>query len=68
MKEEITKIRDAAKTLIEDAKDKKTLNDIRVKIFGKKGELTTILRGMANLSPEERPVIGNMVNLSLIHI
>lgn len=62
MKEEITKIRDAAKTLIEDAKDKKTLNDIRVKIFGKKGELTTILRGMANLSPEERPVIGNMVN------
>lgn len=62
MKEEITKIRDVAKTLIEDAKDKKTLNDIRVKIFGKKGELTTILRGMANLSPEERPVIGNLVN------
>lgn len=62
MKEEITKIRDVAKTLIEDAKDKKTLNDIRVQIFGKKGELTTILRGMANLSKEERPVIGNMVN------
>ncbi len=62
MKEEITKIRDVAKTLIEDAKDRKTLNDIRVKILGKKGELTTILRGMANLSPEERPVIGNMVN------
>lgn len=62
MKEEITKIRDVAKTLIEDAKDRKNLNDIRVKILGKKGELTTILRGMANLSPEERPVIGNMVN------
>ncbi|MBO5004224.1 MAG: phenylalanine--tRNA ligase subunit alpha [Clostridia bacterium] len=62
MKEEITKIRDVARTLIEDAKDKKTLNDIRVRILGKKGELTTILRGMANLSPEERPVIGNMVN------
>lgn len=62
MKEEITKLRDDAKTLIENAKDKKTLNDIRVKILGKKGELTTILRGMANLSPEERPVIGNMVN------
>lgn len=62
MKEEITKIRDVAKTLIEDAKDRKTLNDIRVKILGKKGELTTILRGMANLSPEERPIVGNMVN------
>ncbi len=62
MKEEITKLRDDAKTLIENAKDKKTLNDIRVKILGKKGELTTILRGMANLSPEERPIVGNMVN------
>lgn len=62
MKEEITKIRDVAKTLIEDAKDRKTLNDIKVKILGKKGELTTILRGMANLSPEERPIVGNMVN------
>lgn len=62
MKEEIAKIRDVAKTLIENAKDKKALNDIRVRILGKKGELTTILRGMANLSSEERPIVGNMVN------
>lgn len=62
MKEQITKIKDVTKTLIENAKDRKALNDIRVKVFGKKGELTTILRGMANLSPEERPVIGNLVN------
>ncbi len=62
MKEQITKIKDVTKTLIENAKDRKALNDIRVKILGKKGELTTILRGMANLSPEERPVIGNLVN------
>lgn len=62
MKEQITKIKDVTKTLIENAKDRKALNDIRVRILGKKGELTTILRGMANLSPEERPVIGNLVN------
>lgn len=62
MKEEIGKIRNVARTLIEEANDKKALNDIRVRILGKKGELTTILRGMANLSKEERPVIGNMVN------
>ncbi len=62
MKEQITKIKDVTKTLIENAKDRKALNDIRVKVLGKKGELTTILRGMANLSPEERPVIGNLVN------
>ncbi|MGB4570766.1 MAG: phenylalanine--tRNA ligase subunit alpha, partial [Tepidanaerobacteraceae bacterium] len=34
------------------------LNDLRVKILGKKGELTQVLRGMAKLTAEERPVIG----------
>lgn len=62
MKEQITNIRNVTKKLIENAKDKQALNDIRVKILGKKGELTAILRGMANLSPEERPVVGNLVN------
>ncbi|MBS6184825.1 MAG: phenylalanine--tRNA ligase subunit alpha, partial [Clostridium celatum] len=36
--------------------------EIRVKYLGKKGELTTILRGMGSLSPEERPVVGKLVN------
>ena len=62
MKEQITNIRNEAKLSIQNAKDKKALNDIRVKVLGKKGELTSILRGMANLSAEERPVIGNLVN------
>ena len=38
------------------------LDEIRVKVLGKKGELTGILRGMGKLSPEERPVVGQMVN------
>ena len=38
------------------------LEEIRVKYLGKKGELTTILRGMGSLSPEERPVVGKLVN------
>lgn len=62
MKEQIIKISDEAKLSIQNAEDKQSLNDIRVKILGKKGELTAILRGMANLSPEERPVVGNLVN------
>ena len=40
----------------------KELEDARLKFLGKKGELTAVLRGMAGLSPEERPVIGQMVN------
>ncbi|MHB9094633.1 MAG: phenylalanine--tRNA ligase subunit alpha [Eubacteriales bacterium] len=38
------------------------VNEIRVKYLGKKGELTTILRGMGALSTEERPVIGKLAN------
>lgn len=38
------------------------LNELRVKYLGKKGSLTTILRGLGALSPEERPRVGQMVN------
>ena len=40
----------------------RALEEIRVKYLGKKGELTTILRGMGSLTPEERPVVGKLVN------
>ncbi len=62
MKEQIAKIKENAKSEIENAKDLQTLNDVRVKYLGKKGELTAVLRGMGGLSPEERPVIGALVN------
>jgi len=38
------------------------LNDLKVKYMGKKGELTQILRGMGQLSAEERPIIGQLAN------
>ena len=38
------------------------LDALRVKIVGKKGELTALLRGMGQLSPEERPAAGQMIN------
>ena len=38
------------------------LEGIRVRFLGKKGELTAVLRGMGSLSPEERPVIGQLAN------
>ena len=62
MKEQIEKIRQSALEEIKNANDEKVLNDARVKYLGKKGELTLILRGMGGLSPEERPVIGSLVN------
>jgi len=62
MKEKLKLIKENAKSEIENAKDLQTLNDVRVKYLGKKGELTVVLRRMGALTPEERPVIGALVN------
>ena len=43
-----------------DTTDK--LNEIRVSILGKKGELTDLLKSMKDVQPEDRPKVGQMVN------
>ena len=62
MKDQIEQIRLNAIDEISKAEDLKSLVDLKVKYLGKKGELTSVLRGMGELSPEERPVIGSLVN------
>ncbi len=62
MKEQIESIKEKALQRISEANDMQTLNEVRVEFLGKKGELTAVLRGMGALSPEERPVIGALVN------
>lgn len=62
MKEALEKIEVSAKKLLEDISDAKQLEEVRVKFLGKKGELTAILKQMGSLSPEERPVIGQLAN------
>jgi len=47
---------------IEKANSSSSLEEIRVKYLGKKGQLTQILRGMGKLAPEERPVVGQLAN------
>ena len=62
MKDKIEKIRGNSIKEITECKERITLNELKVKYLGKKGELTLVLRGMGTLSPEERPVIGSLVN------
>ena len=62
MQEKLLAIKEAAFNEISAAENSGALEEIRVKDLGKKGELTTILRGMGSLSPEERPVVGKLVN------
>ena len=62
MKEEIENLKKQSLEEIANSKNSKELNDLRVKYLGKKGKLTGLLRGMGNLSPEERPKMGALVN------
>ena len=62
MEEQIKTIAENAIKEIENAQNANSLYDIRVKYLGKKGEFTAVLRGMKDLSAEQRPVIGGMVN------
>ncbi|MGL4569751.1 MAG: phenylalanine--tRNA ligase subunit alpha [Clostridium sp.] len=62
MQEQLKKIQELAINEIENAKTSSEIEEIRVKFLGKKGELTTILRGMKDVSQEERPLVGKMVN------
>ena len=62
MKEQIAKIKENALVEIANSKVLQELENARVKYLGKKGELTAVLKGMKDLSPEERPVIGSIVN------
>lgn len=62
MKEQLQSMREKAAAEIGALADMKALEDFRVKLLGKKGELTAILKQMGKLTAEERPVIGQLAN------
>jgi len=60
--QDITRIREQAADAIQEVKDIQALEAIRVDFLGKKGQLTEILKGLAHLSAEEKPKVGQLVN------
>ncbi|MBO8170292.1 MAG: phenylalanine--tRNA ligase subunit alpha [Bacillaceae bacterium] len=62
MREQLEDLRTRVLAELEQVDSLSALEDLRVKYIGKKGELTEILKGMGKLSPEERPVIGQLAN------
>ena len=62
MQDQLNKILEEAKSQLEKASDRAQAEDLRIRLLGKKGELTQILKGMGKLSPEERKSTGQMVN------
>ncbi len=62
MKEQLEQIKRNALASLEAAATPAALEELRVKLLGKKGELTAVLKQMGKLSPEERPVMGQLAN------
>ncbi len=62
MKEQLEQIRQSALAMLDSARDAQELEALRVRLLGKKGELTAVLKQMGRLSAEERPVMGQLAN------
>ena len=64
MQDQISELQSRATQAIETSSTREELEAVRVQFLGKKGELTAILRGMGALSADERPRIGQLVNVA----
>lgn len=62
MKDELKSIRDEALEELKTVESLDELEQLRVKYFGRKGKLTSLLKGMGKLPPEERPIVGKLAN------
>ncbi len=62
MEKELQRIRETAFRELEQAIDASAINDLRVKVLGKKGDLTAVLRSLGSVSATLRPRIGQLVN------
>lgn len=62
MREQLERLRDEAVKAIAAVSSEEALQEIRVKFLGRKGALTALMKGLGALSPEERPIVGQLVN------
>ncbi len=62
MKEQLRALRERALAELAALSEPRTLEDFRVRLLGKKGEVTALLRGMGAVPAEERPALGQLIN------
>ena len=62
MKAQLESILEQAQADLGAVSSIRELSDVRVKYLGKKGELTTIRKGLRDVSPEDRPAMGQLIN------
>src|SRR5690554_5924560 len=62
MKDNLTTMHEACLAAIADTRSETELEAVRLKFLGKKGELTSILKLLGKLPPEERKEVGMLAN------
>ncbi|EEU12349.1 phenylalanine--tRNA ligase subunit alpha [Anaerococcus vaginalis] len=62
MKEKLEALVKEATEAIEKSEDLKSLDDLRVKYLGKKGEITSLKKNISKLPNEEKPMAGKLIN------
>lgn len=62
MKDKLQRIKEEAFKQIQDSDALEKLNEVRVAFLGKKGELTAVLKSMKEVAPEDKPMVGQLVN------
>jgi phenylalanyl-tRNA synthetase alpha chain len=62
MKEQLEEIRRRALAELSDHATAQAIEAVRVRVLGRSGELTEIMRGIGDLAPDERPLVGKLVN------
>lgn len=62
MREKLEQLRNGALEAIAAVSSVEQLQEIRINLLGRKGELTALMKGLGSLSAEERPVVGQLVN------
>ena len=58
----LSRLVEAAEASIAAADDVQSLDDVRVRFLGKKGDITAQLKGLGKLSPDARPAAGEAIN------
>ena len=62
MQEQLRRIQEEAAAQLEEVRDRAGFDALKLKLLGKKGDLTALLRSMGQLPAEERPKAGQMIN------
>ena len=68
IQDDLEQIRQEVRKRLDNALTPEEINQIKVEYLGKKGRMTAILKGMRNVAAEDRPMVGQMVNLTRVDI